>query len=390
MEKPPIQPAEDIAGTEHKLAVTAVDFTFQAERVTELFNMVNVEAKKNLLQGPFGEDDVIGVLELLGRKHPRPSRAGVSIARLVMLLEGEDKEAISEKTSVTRTPLYNLEPSAARIIARELDKVLYPAFLPGEFSPDRRDIFLGQIRGALGHELPAEYRDNEGLATLLGVWAESYDKPDLVDVQRQRLHMLLEGESYPDIAYRTHTNPSNLRRMQRNAARAIAHELTGLPGESLIQEKINNTIDLLIDRGILSQSHASVFKQHVSIGNEPLANGQISYNVDACEKLRIATLNAKVRDRKKRDRKVSNLPTERQQQIFQRLLGNRPDAINPVSRTELIQQYIARQRKLIDSVVLDEKEMQKMTDTYATIVGRAILGNLRWIVNPHYSYENDT
>jgi hypothetical protein len=363
---------------------------FSAEYVDVFRLMINKSAGEELLESPLDEDTVLALIDSYARnRHEAKSRQDIGRQTIALLnhLEGKRLSVLAGEMGVNTKSLINMRSSAAQIIARDLRSLFHPPSL-GNFSEEHVERFRLQINSQIGEEMLEGPLDKDDVDSLIELYGRTHPRPNVVGALAEKLTALLEGKSWLEVAQETNTAKSALHNIRTYAIQLIARNLSELfKGQTL--REISHDIDQLVGHGILSHDHATLLKRHVGIIDEPLSNGQITRGMEACERVRLSIDEAKLRDRKRRDRKIENAPTEQQLQIVRRLLGNRKDAINPTSRSELVNQYAAHERKTAQSIFTNEKEVQQRINQYGVAIDKALLSVFQWMLSPKYSDDKD-
>lgn len=356
--------------------------SFSPEAVEKFRNQLNNVADQELFGASLGEDEVAGLIDIYGRSYTKQAHVSKNIDRLLLLFEGKTKAEIATITNSSESNIRELQSNALKLIAAKLGKLFDEHEQFDTFSAEHVEKFRQNINETAGKEILSFPLDEDEVYGLIDMYARNHPMQNRVGYQATRLTMMLEGKSWSRIADETNSKRSTIRNLQVYAAEIIARSLNDIFVKEP-ENRIATRIEECVESGVLSPEEAAVFKRHVGVVDEPLTNGQISRNVETCEKLRRAVIDAEIRDRNRRDRRIDNKPAQDQQKIFRRLLGSRPDAISPMSRRELVKQYEELQQRLGYDFV--DQQQEPAPRDYSDIVDEAIIGNLEWLLNPKYT-----
>lgn len=358
---------------------------FSPQRAEAFRQKINEKAGNELLEPISSRDEVVGLLELYGRRYGERNYVEVAsqVDKLIALLESASTHRTAEELGVNRSGLIAIQAKAVEVLAFELKALFGPEEI-GRFSPYRVEDFRRKINEVAEEDILSGPLEEDEVHGLLELYGRTNRQQVNVGKQILRLTAFLEGENWAEIAKKADVAIATLSGgLYPKAVEIIARHLLELPEEPTYNQ-ISTNVDAMASRNMLPQAYAALFKRHIGIVRGPLNNGEIRQNNDICEKINESIMHAIVRDRKRRDRRIDNVPDGQQLRIVLKLLGNRKDAIDPLSRAELLRQYAAQLRRQL----IDESEIQRKVDQYDRMVDDALLKTFQWVLTPEYLDTN--
>lgn len=301
-------------------------------RHVELFRQeINKVADRELLEGPLDEDEILGVIELYGRKYRSQAIIGRLAERLTALLEGATIIEVATRAGVDESSVRAMKRCSAKTIAYELQSIMPEG-------PTRQVV-----------------KTTKTTKNATPLAANVTEKP-------------------------------TIRQEKITVSQRVISETTAVEFEPEVSRKI---IESLLESSSLPEKHKRSLRYHLGLNAELLPDDTTQRRNDACEKVRELIKNAKIRDRNKYGIKIENLPSPVQLQVVGRMLGSRETAIDPVPRNVLVHRYEIEIRKRYQDEAVDEDVLQQKIAQHGHMIDQAVAQTLQWAVSPRYRYETN-
>jgi hypothetical protein len=391
---------------------TAAQLGLSPEYIETFLTKVNSQLEGEGLE-TFDGDMLLALIDLYATDNKYPERVEVMVGRLLSVLSDKIE---SESESTFYEDFMYVHSQMPKIMARRFEVARDSRVDPNEFSVSavhslRRTIDPDEkfFDGSL---------DSDEVNGLVDLYAQSRlnyatkpINPEILDRQLLKLASFFKGRRRIDIQKDFQGEGTN---DMVNITTVLKRELAWLamnpveseeavpeavviplpqkqpeaPAVVFDREIVNKTVESFLEVSLLPKEHKESFKYHIGFTDKSLPGATTQQRNDACEKVREFIVNAKLRDRSKYNVTIDNLPTLAQLQVVGHLLGNRSAAVNPVSRTVLVNQYSIELRKRYQDTKVDETTLQQRINQYGDLIDQALAQTLDWATSPKYLYDS--